>query len=68
MNKKYRFFIPSLLALTLLPVLGISAHAQSRAEAPSHPFELVLIDAASEKQLGGFPVDRKLVAQAVTAL
>lgn len=68
MSKKYRFFIPSLFALALLPALGISAHAQTRAEPSTHPFELVLIDAASEKQLGGFPVDRKLVAQAVTAL
>ena len=68
MNKKYRFFIPSLFALSLLPAFGISAHAQARAEAATHPFDLVLIDAASEKQLGGFPVDRKLVAQAVTAL
>lgn len=68
MNNKYRFFIPSLLALSLLPAFGISAHAQTRAEASTHPFELVLIDAASEKQFGGFPVDRKLVAQAVTAL
>ncbi len=38
------------------------------AETAPHPFELVLIDAASEKQLGGFPIDRKVVAQAITAL
>ncbi len=61
------FFIASLLGLSLLLGLGRVAHAQSRVDA-NHPFELVLIDAASEKQLGGFPVDRKLVAQAVTAL
>jgi CHASE2 domain-containing sensor protein len=68
MNNRYRFFIPSLFALGLLPALSASAYAQTRAEAVTHPFELVLIDAASEKQLGGFPVDRKLVAQAVTTL
>jgi hypothetical protein len=62
------FFIASLLGLGLISGLGGSAHAQSRADSAVHPFELVLIDAASEKQLGGFPVDRKLVAQAVTAL
>ena len=68
MNKKYRFFIPSLFALSLLSAFGTDAYAQSRAEGPTHPFELVLVDAASEKQLGEFPVDRKFVAQAVTAL
>jgi hypothetical protein len=62
------FFIASLLALGWVSGLGGVAHAQSRTESNAHPFELVLIDAASEKQLGGFPVDRKLVAQAVTAL
>jgi hypothetical protein len=66
------FFIASLLGLTLMPALVRSAQVQtrpeSRADSATHPFELVLIDAASEKQLGGFPVDRKLVAQAVTAL
>jgi CHASE2 domain-containing sensor protein len=67
-NKRCRFLLLPLLALGFLPSPGTSAHAQSRAETTTHPFELVLIDAASEKQLGGFPVDRKLVAQAVTAL
>lgn len=62
------FFIAPLLVLGLLSGFGDSAHAQSRSDSAAHPFELVLIDAASEKQLGGFPVDRKLVAQAVTAL
>ncbi len=62
------FFIASLLGLGLMSGLGRAVHAQSRADSAAHPFELVLIDAASEKQLGGFPVDRKLVAQAVTAL
>jgi CHASE2 domain len=70
------FFIASLLGLGLLSGLGRAVHAQSRpesrvdsrADSATHPFELVLIDAASEKQLGGFPVDRKLVAQVVTAL
>lgn len=68
MNNKCQFVIARLIALGLLPLLGMSAHAQSRTEPGAHPFELVLIDAASEKQLGGFPVDRKIVAQAVTAL
>jgi CHASE2 domain len=66
------FFIASLLGLTLMPAFGRAAQAQPRleshADSATHPFELVLIDAASEKQLGGFPVDRKLVAQVVTAL
>jgi CHASE2 domain len=66
------FFIASLLGLTLMPAFARAAQAQprleSRADSATHPFELVLIDAASEKQLGGFPVDRKLVAQAITAL
>ena len=32
------------------------------------PFELVLIDSASEKQLGGFPIDRALIAKAIIVL
>lgn len=32
------------------------------------PFELVMIDHASEKKLGGFPVDRALIAKAITVL
>ena len=32
------------------------------------PFELVLIDSVSEKQLGGFPIDRALIAKAITVL
>lgn len=46
--------------------------AASIATAPAisviSPFELVLIDSASEKQLGGFPIDRALIAKAVTIL
>ena len=68
MNKKYRFFISSLVALSLLPALCTDLFAQSRAEALTHPFALVLIDDANERQHGGLPIDRKLVAQAVTAL
>ncbi len=60
------------IALTLAFIFGLTlpggaAYSQSRSDAAT-PFELVLIDAESERQLGGFPVDRKLVAQAVTAL
>lgn len=32
------------------------------------PFELVLIDSASEKQFGGFPIDRAIMAKAVIVL
>ena len=46
--------------------------AASIATAPAisviSPFELVLIDSASEKQLGGFPIDRALIAKAITVL
>jgi CHASE2 domain-containing sensor protein len=38
-------------------------HAQTKP-----PFELVLIDAASEKRMGSFPIDRKIVAQAINTL
>lgn len=60
--------VTTTLAFLFALTLASTAHAQSRADTAAPPFELVLIDALSEKQLGGFPVDRKLVAQAITAL
>lgn len=47
------------------------AAAPAKALAPAtsqSPFALVLIDAESEKRLGGFPPDRKFVAEAVAKL
>ncbi len=61
------------LTFLLMSAFGLTfsngaAHSQTRAEAAASPFELVLIDAASEKQLGGLPIDRALVAKAITQL
>lgn len=65
MNAKHcRLFLSALMVI----VCGIACTSAFAKTALSFPFELVLIDAASEKQLGGFPVDRALVAKAVTQL
>ena len=49
------------------PPISTTATTASTASTSS-PFELVLVDSASEKQLGGFPVDRVLIAKAITVL
>jgi CHASE2 domain-containing sensor protein len=48
---------------SLLAGIAGTSHAQTKA-----PFELVLMDSATEKRLGSFPVDRKIIAQAISAL
>lgn len=60
--KKIHLWTAIALCLCASPIIR-EAHAQTKA-----PFELVLIDAASEKRLGSFLVDRKIVAQAITTL
>jgi CHASE2 domain-containing sensor protein len=45
-----------------LAIVATSAHAQSKP-----PFELVLVDAQSEKRFG-FPIDRKVVADSIKVL
>lgn len=64
--------------LAAVALFGVAAVAQptppaapAKAIAPTateSPFALVLIDAESEKRLGGFPPDRKIVAEAVAKL
>ncbi len=51
--------------ITLVLLLTISQ--LTFAQAP-HPFVLVMIDSATEQKLGGFPLDRAVVAQAVEKL
>lgn len=61
-TKKILLGIAIALCVCASPIIR-EADAQTKA-----PFELVLIDAASEKRLGSVPVDRKIIAQAVTTL
>ena len=58
-----------------LMTVTLSAHAQplapvaiTPATSSVSPFELVLVDSASEKQIGGFPVDRAVISKAITIL
>lgn len=70
MNVKHCRIFLSALAVIVCGMVSLTIFAQTTAttSTASSPFELVLIDAASEKQLGGFPVDRALVAKAIMQL
>lgn len=49
----------------LLAVHNTTSAAQT---SPPHPFQLVMIDAASEARLGAFPIDRVHIANAINNL
>jgi len=72
-----KFGMLRIAALPVLMMLALSAAHYATAQplklnpAPvsiTAPFELVMIDHASEKKLGGFPIDRALIAKAITVL
>lgn len=68
MRKLWRYALVGFAGIaSLITVLTATAQANAPTSASS-PFELVLIDLTDEKQLGGFPVDRALIAKAVTIL
>ncbi len=68
-SKRGGLFLSALIVLFAGGIWAGGAVAQTAtAISAASPFELVLIDAASEKQLGGFPIDRALVAKAIMQL
>lgn len=54
--------------MTLLLALAFTGLVSASSNSKPPPFQLVMIDAATEAKLGAFPIDRAYVAQAVDAL
>lgn len=53
---------------TALGVLLAALNTAGFAQSPSHPFQLVMIDAATEAKFGAFPIDRVHIANAINNL